>query len=61
MPEVMVGELRGRLRAEGDQGIRLLYSRPVTQRGLELLLQNKFEPVKPNFKEPLRHIYKRDF
>lgn len=57
---LVVGELRGFLRAETDQGVRLLYSRPITRRGLELLRQNKFEPVKPNFKEPLNHIYKRD-
>lgn len=57
---MLVGELRGRLQAENELGVHLIYSRPVTQRGLDLLLQNNFEPVKPNLRDPLKHIYKRE-
>lgn len=58
---LVVGELVGRLNVEKDRGINLIYSTPVTTKGLELLTERRFEPVKPPLKEPLKHIYKLDF
>ncbi|HYX28577.1 MAG TPA: hypothetical protein VE863_08420 [Pyrinomonadaceae bacterium] len=54
----VVGELHGRIRVEQERGIRLVYSRPVTEKGLKMLTDNGFQPVRPNYQEPLKHIYK---
>lgn len=57
---LVMWELHGRLRAEKERGITLIYSRPVTDKGLELLKNNGFEPVKPPYNEALKHIYRCD-
>lgn len=58
---IVMGGLFNRVSLERERGVRLVYSRPVTQRGLELLLDNKFEPVKQTDNDPLKHIYKLTF
>jgi hypothetical protein len=54
----VMGELHGRIRVEQERGITAIYSRPVTERGYKLLSDYGFQPVKPPYKEPLKHIYK---
>jgi hypothetical protein len=55
------GELHASLRAERDKGVCLIYSRPVTRKGLKLLKKYGFEPVDPSIEEQLHHIHKYDF
>jgi len=57
---VMSG-LYNRLILERERGVRRVYSRPVTQKGLELLLRYNFEPVNPSHRGQLKHIYKLSF
>lgn len=54
----VMGELLSRIQHELNKGVGRIYSRPVTRRGLELLLDNNFEPVKPHDSDPLNHIYR---